>query len=63
MSSATSFIVRSFSEISFIRLITEVFYTKHHLKFGKNQADNLEYIGFWRRFFPVFDTKHHLKAG
>ena len=30
------------------------FYTKHHLKFGKNQADNLEYIGFRRRFFPVF---------
>ena len=29
-------------------------YTKHHLKFGKNQADNLEYIGFRRRFFPVF---------
>ena len=31
-----------------------LFYTKHHLKFGKNQADNLEYIGFRRRFFPVF---------
>ena len=31
-----------------------MFYTKHHLKFGKNQADNLEYIGFRRRFFPVF---------
>ena len=31
-----------------------IFYTKHHLKFGKNQADNLEYIGFRRRFFPVF---------
>ena len=30
------------------------FYTKHHLKFGKNQADNLAYIGFRRRFFPVF---------
>ena len=29
-------------------------YTKHHLKFGKNQADNLAYIGFRRRFFPVF---------
>ena len=29
-------------------------YTKHHLKYGKNQADNLEYIGFRRRFFPVF---------
>ena len=29
-------------------------YTKHHLKFGKNQADNLEYMGFRRRFFPVF---------
>ena len=23
-------------------------YTKHHLKFGKNQADNLAYIGFRR---------------
>ena len=32
----------------------EMPYTKHHLKFGKNQADNLEYIGFRRRFFPVF---------
>ena len=30
------------------------YYTKHHLKFGKNQADNLAYIGFRRRFFPVF---------
>ena len=30
------------------------FYTKHHLKFGKNQADNLAYIGFRHRFFPVF---------
>ena len=29
-------------------------YTKHYLKFGKNQADNLAYIGFRRRFFPVF---------
>ena len=28
--------------------------TKHHLKFEKNQADNLEYIGFRYRFFPVF---------
>ena len=28
--------------------------TKHHLKFEKNQADNLGYIGFRRRFFPVF---------
>ena len=33
---------------------TPVFYTKHHLKFGKNQADNLAYIGFRCRFFPVF---------
>ena len=30
------------------------FYTKHHLKFGKNQADNLEYMRFRRRFFPLF---------
>ena len=29
-------------------------YTKHHLKFRKNQADNLEYIGFRHRFFPLF---------
>ena len=29
-------------------------YAKHHLKFWKNQADNLAYIGFRRRFFPVF---------
>ena len=31
-----------------------IIYTKHHLKFEKNQADNLAYIGFRRRFFPVF---------
>ena len=31
-----------------------VTHTNHHLKFGKNQADNLAYIGFRRRFFPVF---------
>ena len=29
-------------------------HTKHHLKFGKNQADNLEYMRFRRRFFPLF---------
>ena len=31
-----------------------LYYTKHHLKFGKNQADNLGYMRFRRRFFPVF---------
>jgi len=35
-------------------MISVCYYTKHHLKYGKNQADNLEYIGFRRRFFPVF---------
>ena len=29
-------------------------YTKHHLKSGKNQADNLEYMRFQRRFFLYF---------
>ena len=31
-----------------------IFYTKHHLKFRKNQADNLEYMRFRRRFFLYF---------
>ena len=35
-------------------MAAKVIYTKHHLKFGKNQADNLEYLGFRRRFFPLF---------
>ena len=35
-------------------MAAKVIYTKHHLKFEKNQADNLEYIGFRRRFFPLF---------
>ena len=34
--------------------MAKTYYTKHHLKFGKNQADNLGYIGFRRRFFPLF---------
>ena len=37
-----------------VPVFRKVFYTKHHLKFGKNQADNLEYMRFRRRFFPVF---------
>ena len=39
---------------SFCKFIFFAIYTKHHLKFGKNQADNLAYIGFRRRFFPLF---------
>ena len=40
-----------------IELFNCLFYlynTKHHLKYEKNQADNLAYNGFRRRFFPVF---------
>ena len=31
-----------------------VIYTKHPLKYGKNQADNFEYKDFGADFFPFF---------
>ena len=35
-------------------MAAKVIYTKHHLKFRKNQADNLEYMDFGADFFLYF---------